>query len=165
MCRPPPNTHCGQTKCLWLFSAVILSVNGTHIHPNACLYTVCHLNKTLHPSFLNALAKLGAWCVAGAQWVSAEGLGQSCETEVSGLSSLLADEAWWLRQLFGRLAIPPQEGTGDKPEMSAECLCYTEAWLHIVCGNENALLWLSVMRPQHPTRNVVFENGEEQRGG
>lgn len=57
--------------------------------------------------------------MAGAQWVSTEGLGQSWEAEVSGLSSPLADEAWWLR--------PPQERTSDKAEMPAELrLLYIE---------------------------------------
>lgn len=57
------------------------------------------------------------------------------------------------------LAVPSQEGTGDKADMSVQCLPY----LHATHGNESALLWFSVTRSQDCTRKLVFGNGEEWR--
>lgn len=58
--------------------------------------------------------------------VSAGGLGQSCETEGLGLSSLLAHEAWWLSQLWGGLAVPLKRGlvTGLRSQPNA---CFTQS--------------------------------------
>lgn len=59
---------------------------------------------------------------------------------------------------WGGLVIPLQEGTGERPRCQPNA-CITT---HTILGNESVLLWLSMLRSQDPTENVVFENGEEQ---
>lgn len=98
MCRPPPLHWRQMNAC----GSPVLSYSQYIVHASILMSVSVQSAIWVRPCLPRAwarCAKLGAWCIAGCL---VRGWASPVRQRFLGLSSLLAGEAWWLSQLWGR---------------------------------------------------------------